>query len=208
MDVNAIIATAETMEPAPPVAELTMPAELVGYEDEQDPAVRGGWQIETTGSADWALRRLGECEAEAEEIHQQAEAARAQIAAREAELTERAGRGAAYFRFKLAEWAETHRDEIQRGKKKSRDFIHGRIGFRKKGGRLVVNDAAELEGWLLAQPVEAGLYRLKVAPEMKALQERFKATGEIPPGCDVEPETESIHIEATAPEAALAKGGK
>lgn len=36
MDVNAIIATAESMEPAPSVAELTIPPELASYEDEAD----------------------------------------------------------------------------------------------------------------------------------------------------------------------------
>ena len=57
--------------------------------------------------------------------------------------------------------------------------------------------------WLLAQPVEAGLYRMKVSPEMRALQDRFKTTGEVPPGMDVVPESESITVEAIAPERAL-----
>ena len=44
---------------------------------------------------------------------------------------------------------------------------------------------------------------MKVSPDLKALQERFKEIGEVPPGMDVVPESESISVEAIAPERAL-----
>jgi phage host-nuclease inhibitor protein Gam len=204
MDVEALVRTAETMESAGPLR--AMPPELAEYEDAENPEVRGGWQIQTPASADWALLRLAECEAEEAEITRQEEAAIKRVRERAEALRAKAARGGAYFRFKLLVYAEDHRGEIVKGKKKSRDFLHGRIGFRKRGGKLVVKEAAALEEWLLAQPVEAGLYRMKIAPEMRALQEAAKRDGIVPPGCDWEIEYEDVHIEASAPETALAKG--
>ena len=205
-DVRDLIATAEKYPPAPPLAELTMPPDLVGYEDEEDPVVKGAWRIENTGSADWALRRLAECEAEIGEIQAQAEAAIARVRARAEELGQRMANGVGFFRFKLAEYAERNRGELLHGKKKSRDFLHGRIGWRKKAERLTVADSAALEEWLLAQPVESGLYRMRIEADKKALNEFFKREGVIPPGCVVEPESESLTIEAVAPERALTEG--
>ena len=192
-----LIKTAETLGPAPDAPEV------LAYDGDE---VERGWQIETTQSADWALQRLAECEAEAAEIDRQAEAAIERIRRRAAELKLRAERGAGFFRFKISTYAETHRTALLGGgKKKSRDFVHGRIGWRQHKGKLVVQDAAALEAWLLAQPVEAGLYRMKVEPEKRAINERFEQTNELPPGCIYEPGREEIQIVAEAPEAALAK---
>lgn len=205
MDVNAFIDTAETNEPAGPLRE--MPLDLAEYEDSENPEVRGGgWQITTIQSADWALLRLAECEAEATEIDRQAEAAIRRVRERADALKAKAARGASYFTFKLMEYAERSRGEIVKGKKKSRDYLHGRIGFRKKGGKLRVTDKDALRDWLVTQPVESGLYRMSIEPEMRALQEACKADGIVPPGMEWEPEYEDITIEAQAPETALAKG--
>lgn len=206
MNVNDMIAVAETMEPAPSTTELTAPAEFAGYEDEQDQAVTPAWRIENISTADWALRRLAECEAEAAAIDEQYAAAVAALSERRDALKAKAERGAGFFRFKIAEYAERERGSLLKGKKKSHDFLHGRISFRSKAERLEVTDRAALEDWLAAQPVEAGLYRMRLEPEMRALQERFRSTGECPPGTDVKPAEESISIDAIAPEKALTKG--
>ena len=66
-----LIATAEHNPPAPPLRAGPMAPEVEGYQDDTDPSVGGGWQIETLGSADWALSRLGEVEAEVAEIDRQ-----------------------------------------------------------------------------------------------------------------------------------------
>jgi phage host-nuclease inhibitor protein Gam len=204
MDALSLIRTAETMEPAP--ARDAVPAELADYADDHDPEVRGAWSIETLGSADWALSRLAECEAESREILAQAAEAKRRIDERANHVRLKAERGIAFFKFKLLGFAETHRAlMLGTGSKKSRDFIHGRIGWRTKAERLVVKDEAALLEWLAAQPIESGLYRLKIEPEMKALQHLFKQ-GEVPPGMEVEPSQESITITAEAPEVALAKG--
>lgn len=198
-----LVRTAETMEPAPAPGDV--PAEIADYADEQDPEVRAGWQIQTLGSADWALQRVAECEAESREILAQAAEAKRRIDERADKLRLRAERGIAFFKFKLLAYAEQNRAALLRGSRKSHDFVHGRIAWRVKPTRLVVTDKAALEAWLAAQPIESGLYRVKLEPEMKALQDLFKTKGEIPPGCDVEASSESITITAEAPESALAK---
>jgi hypothetical protein len=166
------------------------------YVDDQDPEVRGPWEITSLGSVDWALSRLGECEAEAEEIDAQKVAAFATITARVDKLKLRAARGSAFFRMKLAIWAEKNPDMIRQGKKKSRTFLHGSIGTRKKGGRLKVIDSVALEAWLKEQPPERGLFRFKIEPEMKEIQKLYSENGECPPGCTEDPEREEIEIKA------------
>jgi phage host-nuclease inhibitor protein Gam len=183
-----------------------VPDAFAGYEDEADPSVGGGWLIRDLGSADWAISRVAECQAEAAEIDRQADAAIERINRRREALKEKAARGEAFFRARLLMFAETHRDEILTGKKRSREFVHGRIQFRKKAERLVVKDREALLAWLATQPVEAGLYRVRLEPELRAIQDRFKTAGEIPPGCEVEPESETVEIKTEAPETALVKG--
>ena len=174
--------------------ELAQPLETDEYQDDQDPEVRGSWSITDLGSADWALSRLGECEAESAEIEAQRVAAVAAIEARAEKLKNRSARGAAFFRMRLAIWAEKNPDMIRQGKKKSRAFLHGSIGTRKKGGLLKVIDKIALEAWLREQPPERGLFRLEVKPEMKEIQKLFATQGEIPPGCNVDPEREELEI--------------
>ena len=205
MDVTKLIAAAESMEPAKPLGATP---EIEAYQDDSNEEVRGlAWRVSDLAAADWALRRMAECAAEQEEIDRQAAEAIQAIEKRAAALKAKAERGCAYFRFQLTRFAEEHRDTLVAGKKKSRDFVHGRIQFRSSPERLKVADPAELEGWLLAQPIEKGLYRLKVEADKRALSDLFKATGEIPPGCEVEVSRESVTIEASAPEAALMKKG-
>jgi phage host-nuclease inhibitor protein Gam len=176
--------------------ELVQTREVEEYQDEQDPEVKGPWQITDLGGVDWALSRLGECEQETEEINAQRVAAIAAIEARVEKLQLRAARGAAFFRTKLAIWAENNPDAIRQGKKKSRTFLHGSVGTRKKGGRLVVTDHDALVAWVREQPPEKGLFRIKVEPEMKEIQKLYAFGGEVPPGTDFDPERDEIEIKA------------
>ena len=186
-------------------AIATIHPEIENYEDEERPDVRGLWTPATIADVDWALSRLARCEEEVAQVDAQEAAAIAAIQTRAEQLRKQARVGVAYFELRLVGWAEQHKDEIVRGRAKSRGFIYGRVGFRAAGGRLKVVDKDALELWLLAQPPEKGLYRMKVEPEMRALQALCKAAGEIPPGCDYEPEREDLHIKAELPGTALAK---
>ena len=168
---------------------------------------RGPWMVEGPDSCDWALRKVAEAQAEIAEIERQAEAAMRAIEARRVALIQGPGQTAAFFESAVLMYAQTHRGDIVRGDRKSKDYIHGSIAFRaNKGGRLVIEDGPALAKWLEAQPVEAGLYRVKIEPDKKALDAWFDEGGrEAPPGTRYENPTESISIEALAPERALEK---
>lgn len=164
-------------------------------ETREEIEVKGPFQIQGPDSADWALDKLGRYQQRIAEIERQAEAARAMIESRRVSLVASLGQQVAYFEALLLDYAQRARSEIVGGSRKSRDYLHGRIGFRSKGGRLVVKDAAALAAWLETQPPEAGLYRVKLDPDKKALDAHFEATNELPPGCEYEPATESISID-------------
>ena len=113
----------------------------------------------------------------------------------------------ATLRFKAR--LDAHRKELLKGKAKSKDLATGRIGWRGKAGRLVVVNKELLLAWLQEQPLTSGLYRMKMEPDLVALQELQKSTGEVPPGMDYEPESETFYVkpalvEVAAPAAAPA----
>jgi phage host-nuclease inhibitor protein Gam len=178
------------------------------WEDDERPEVRQGiWRPDTESDADYCLRRRAEMQAHIDEVARQFEAATARLLARKDELTEREQRGVAWFTSLLTDYAERNRSTLLQGKRKSRDFLHGRIAFRSSAERLEVVDKDALADWLAQQPVESGLYRVEVKPEMKALQDRYRETGEVPPGCGIKPASETVVVESIAPERALT-GGK
>jgi phage host-nuclease inhibitor protein Gam len=197
-NVHDLVAAAERTQP-----DLA-PEELAYGGDD----VERGWAIENVQSLDWALARVAALRAEVTTVDELERAAIARVKQRAEALRARAGRGIRFFEFQIEGYAQRNRPALLGGgKRKSRALINGTVGWRAKntGGRLKVEDPKALEPWLLASPVEAGFYRTKTEAEMKTLQAHFKATGEIPPGCRVEEETETFYVETDAPEAALAK---
>jgi phage host-nuclease inhibitor protein Gam len=199
-NVETLIATAEKYGPP------ELPEEIATYEDTQDPEVKGAWQITTQTSADWALARVAECEVEADAIDAQYAAAVERLAKRRDALKERAARGQRYFEFKLAEWANANRKTLLKGKKKSVQLLHGSVGWRQSGGRLVVTNRDEFVAWLQTQPIESGLVRIKYEPDMTEIQALCKRDGIVPPGTEWAPEVDNFYVRVEAPEMALVKG--
>jgi phage host-nuclease inhibitor protein Gam len=156
----------------------------------------GPWQPTTIRDVEWALERIGEAEADIGEVQAQLAAAVAALNARAMTITERSNRRALWFRGLVEGWAAQHRDEVVRGKVKSRELLGGTIAFRAKGEKLEVRDRPALVAWLETQDPTLGLARVKLEPEMKAIQEAFRATGVIPPGCEHVPATETITVTA------------
>jgi len=173
-----------------------LPPEIAGYQDDQVPEVRGPWRPVKRTEYDWAFLRLSECQAEADAIEEQFKAALARLEKRRDELASHAIRGVSYFTFVLKEAARANRDYLLRGTKKTAEFLHGAISWRKLGGRLTVSDPKALAEWLAAQPIESGLYRVELKPEMRALQDHCKRTGEVPPGTVWGEEYDEIYIKA------------
>jgi phage host-nuclease inhibitor protein Gam len=154
----------------------------------------GAWAPRSIRDVEWALECIAESKAEVADIDAQLEDLITRAKARAEKIKGPAQNRIAFFSGRVAEFAEGHKGDLLVGKKKSRDFLSGRIGWRKKGGKLVVADKAALADWLSTQ--DPALYRVEVKPEMKALQELAATQGIIPPGCDFEPERDEVYVEA------------
>lgn len=165
------------------------------YEDAPLPQGEEPWAVRTLADADWSLERLGELEQQIRENNKLAELAVLRIETRKALLNEKAMRGVRFFRGHLHSFALTSRETVLgTGKRKTRELLHGSIAYRKTGGSLEVLDKELLLKWATKQPIELGYVRIKEEPAIDEIKRAFKASGEIPMGCDIKPETETIDI--------------
>jgi phage host-nuclease inhibitor protein Gam len=188
------------------IAKLEATQPEPSYQDETDPAVREGWQIDSIGSLEWAMSRVADLETEAAENEAALAEAHRRLDARAAQLADRVKRGIGFFKAAVLRYMEAHRPELLKGgKKKSRVLLYGSVGWRASGGRLRVLDREMLAAWAAKQPVELGLFRIKIEPEMKVIQAYAKAGNLIPPGCEWESEHETAYVNAISPGTTLAK---
>jgi phage host-nuclease inhibitor protein Gam len=155
----------------------------------------GPWTPATIRDLEWCLERIGEAEAEAAEIDAQANAAIEAIEKRRSEIVGKSTRRADWFRALATTYAQTHRDEIVRGKVKSRELLGGTVGFRASGEKVTVTDPAAVIAW--AQEKHLDLLDLKPKIDKRALDRFVLSTGEIPPGVDVVPATETVYVKAS-----------
>jgi phage host-nuclease inhibitor protein Gam len=170
-------------------------AEPSYVDSEDDSVVSGAWTIQNTGSLDWALGRVAALKAEAEQIDAAAWEAKRRIDDRRNTLLARLQRGIDFFTGHITNYSTQNKAAILGGgKAKSRSFLNGLVGWRKKNAKLVVTDEAALKAWLIKQP-DVSLYRVKVEPEMAAIQANFKQNGVIPPGMEYQPETETFYVD-------------
>ena len=170
------------------------------YVDSDDPTVASGsWSIQNLQSCEWALGRAAALETEKAQIEEAAASAHKRIDSRKETLLGKLGRGINFFEAQIAKYATNNRDLLLGGgKRKSKVFLHGIVGWRKKGGKLTVLNHEELGKWL-REHGDVNLFRVKIEPEMKALQDAFQATGVIPPGCEYIPESETLYIDPVDP---------
>lgn len=143
---------------------------------------RPGWRVHDLPSADWALSRIAQAEHELSGVDEQEAAAIARIRQRAETLRAPLLRTRDFFTAHLRMWAEDNREDICRGGRKSRTFLHGRIGFRQTPLRLVVRDSSAFDAW--AQ--QAGHGRMVWTPDMETVRNQFRAFGAIPPGCETD----------------------
>jgi phage host-nuclease inhibitor protein Gam len=176
------------------------------YTDDEDPEVRTGWEITTKSTADWALSRAATAKARIADIEAQRDDHIRRTNERADKLIEAERRTVGFMEAHLGKWATENRDALLQGStKKSLAFVHGTIGWRKREGRLVVVDEQLLGTWLREQD-DVSLFRIKIEPEMKNLQQNFKANGVIPPGCEYVATQEKIYIEPVNLTSTLVKG--
>lgn len=174
----------------------TAQLELVAYRDDEydERSETVGWIPRSAEEADWALKRLGELEAQITTNEEVASRRIQEIHERLGRLNQRAARGVDFFRRILADYALGHRDEIVQGKRKTRSFLHGTVGFRKKPGALKTTDKDALLKWAQSQPVELELVRVREEPWLENIKKHAEESQEIPPGMHWEPEADEVQI--------------
>jgi phage host-nuclease inhibitor protein Gam len=155
---------------------------------------RGAWTPQSIRDVEWALECIAESEAEVAEVDGQLADLIARAQARRDLIASRAQNRIDYMKGRVAEFAVAHRADLLVGKAKSRNFLSGKVGFRKRGGKLKVEDKKALEAWLAGQ--DPKFFRVSLAPEMAALQEQFQKDGVIPVGCTFESERDEVYVEA------------
>lgn len=167
------------------------------YQDEQDEKVSEAWMVTSLEECDWALSRIADLEAEQEENERIAAAAIQRIKDRLAGMNAKAERGVRFFSGKVQAFAERERDLLLKGgKKRSRELVHGVIGWRASRGGLKVTDEAKLLAWARAQPVESEVLRVKEEPALSVIGEHFERTGEVPDGMEPKEASEAFFVKA------------
>ena len=171
---------------------LELVAPYVDEENEQ--AAEGRWEIDSLSSLDWALMRLAALERQVSANEELAAERIRDIERRTLRLNAKLTDGLRFFRAAIARYAEGHREELLGGgRKKTRELIHGSVGWRKRPAGLEVKDAAALLSWAQQQPVETGVLRIKEEVALAEVKKLAKG-GEVPPGCALLPESEELCI--------------
>lgn len=183
-----------------------MSDEIAVVDDEEDIAVPEHWQVTDLGGLEWCLEKLSAAAAqiaENEALGKQAIArlkvAIDKIALRVESINRPLASRATFFESKAKNYAMEHKDEFVQGKKKSRSFPAGSVGFRKSGGNLVLLDPAKAIAWAKRQPNALDLYAVEEKPILAALKAHCKATGEVPEGCELEPEIDEAFARPVKP---------
>lgn len=171
------------------------------YVDDEQPGVTAPWRPQTLEDADWCLKRLMDLQAELGENNALLEANIVRLRARTNLLNRRLERGLAFFESVLRDYAENHRGELLKGgKRKTRNLLHGSLGWRKKGGALEILDKDALLEWARGQPVESGFLRFREEVAISEVKKHAKETGEEPPGTVISPEYDEFVIKPGAEE--------
>jgi len=158
------------------------------------------WRIEDRPTLEWAMGILANGEREAEAIRSACAEARRRIDAREIALLTRNVRATEWIRAAVTDYARAHRKDLL-VKGKTAHLVHGEIAYRAQPEKVEIQDAAAALAWCQSQPAEAGFVRLKPEIDKKALSAHVLSTGEIPPGCQIVPPTETITLSPEQPEA-------
>ena len=176
------------------------------YIDEGYPEIRTGWQITDTGTFDWAFSIAAKKKAAIADWEERAAAAKARIDAELDRNVKQLRYGIAFMEAQIGRYATEHREELLSltGGKTIKAADGGKVQWRKQEGRLVVVDEGALGTWLREQD-NVDLFRVKLSPDMKALQDNFKKNGVIPPGMEFVAAQEKMYVEPAVITTALTR---
>jgi phage host-nuclease inhibitor protein Gam len=170
-------------------------SDLAVVESDAIETTEAGWSIGSLSELEWAMERLAALQkkyAENEALARQAleRFQRECVDPIQHPLESAAARMEQAI---LAYMAEHRAELLAGGKKKSRDLLGGTVGWRKVGQNLVVTDEEACLEWARAQG-NPDLLRVKVEVSKPALKAHLDATGEVPDGCEIEPEGEVAFV--------------
>lgn len=144
---------------------------------------------DTAWLPEWYLGKLAECEALRARLDEQFRKLATQIDTRQRVLETR--------------WGGAFRQQVEKdieadgGRKRSHDYLTGRAGWRKRQGKMVIDDKRTALPWVLEHCPEACEPTIA---RLTPLKEHFKQHGEEPPGCRWIPESDEFYPAMKRPE--------
>lgn len=143
-----------------------------------------GFRVDSEDRANWLIRKITELRARQARMRDTKSAADAEIrSAKKSEtfLLER-------FGAELEAWMRPQLSE----RKKSVQLLEGRVGFRKRAAHIFVTDEEAAIAW--AREFAPELVNVSFSLRKADLQTQFEQSGEVPPGCAFEAESEVLNI--------------
>lgn len=126
----------------PPVDERVVQGEVEVYVEHGVMSAEP-WRIESVGAADWAMRRLAECEARVIEYQ-------GEVALWES-VRDRVARAGEWFEDRLKEWAVSERTE----QRKTFPLAHGTVRTSKRQPGIMVTDEDAALAWATSECPDA-----------------------------------------------------
>lgn len=157
------------------------------------------WRPESVEDLDWCLQRMAELQRAIAQNDAILASAIERAKAKTTELNARLLKSVEFFHVHALRFADEHRTELLGGgKAKSRTLLHGRVGWRTRGGGLEVVDEAALLAWAKEQPSEAGLVRTTEAPALAEIKKYATEHQVEPPGTRRIPKFEDLEVRPSA----------
>lgn len=159
--------------------------ETIPVTEETDPETPERFAIDSESAANWLLSKLAAIEEEQARVKAQARKRAEEL---EADRNSLMGR----FGPELEAWAD---GEAQRRRRKSVTLLQGTLAFRTTPPRLVIAELREAFEWATANGRDDLIRRELNAGEFREAAERtYRETGELLPGVDTVPATQSFSI--------------
>lgn len=154
-------------------------------ENAETPFVPEQFQVVDSSSANWLVRRIMECRLYRDRVDAWA-----------AKEKRRSMQEEEFFFWKfggeLRTWATIEIAKFK-GRRKSINLPGGTIGYRREGGRLVIDNETSVLAWARQQCPAA--VKTTETIVRSVLSEHLQTTGELPPaGAQMEPEHDKFYV--------------